>query len=68
VHAIARVDLAIHPGEVVGIVGESGCGKSTLGRILAGLVEPSEAPSSIAVATEPGSPAPSAGRRSSPCR
>ena len=29
-------------GEVVGLVGESGCGKSTLGRMVAGILEPSE--------------------------
>jgi peptide/nickel transport system ATP-binding protein len=28
----------IHPGEVVGLVGESGCGKSTLGRLAVGLL------------------------------
>jgi peptide/nickel transport system ATP-binding protein len=37
VHAVDGVDLAIHPGEVVGLVGESGCGKSTLGRVVAGI-------------------------------
>jgi len=40
VHALDRVSLAIHPGEVVGLVGESGCGKSTLGRIIAGILQP----------------------------
>jgi peptide/nickel transport system ATP-binding protein len=42
VHAVDNVDLAIHPGEVVGLVGESGCGKSTLGRLVAGIHPPSE--------------------------
>lgn len=42
VHAVDQVSLTIHRGEVVGLVGESGCGKSTLGRMLAGIVPPTE--------------------------
>ncbi|NBC96803.1 MAG: ATP-binding cassette domain-containing protein [Deinococcus-Thermus bacterium] len=42
VHAVDRVDLAVLPGEVVGLVGESGCGKSTLGRMVAGIHQPTE--------------------------
>ncbi|GAA2180325.1 ABC transporter ATP-binding protein [Brooklawnia cerclae] len=31
------IDLVVHTGETVGLVGESGCGKSTLARVIAGL-------------------------------
>lgn len=37
--ALDGVDLAIAPGETLGLVGESGSGKSTLGRTLLGLQE-----------------------------
>jgi oligopeptide/dipeptide ABC transporter ATP-binding protein len=42
VHAVDGVDLAVLPGEILGIVGESGCGKTTLGRALVGLVRPTK--------------------------
>jgi peptide/nickel transport system ATP-binding protein len=42
VHAVDCVDLTIRKGEVVGLVGESGCGKSTLGRMVAGILPPTE--------------------------
>ncbi len=40
--AVDGVSLAIRKGETFALVGESGCGKSTTGRLLLGLVEPSE--------------------------
>jgi peptide/nickel transport system ATP-binding protein len=42
VRAVDKVDLEVMPGEVMGLVGESGCGKSTLGRIVAGILPPSD--------------------------
>lgn len=35
-------NLAVHPGEIIGITGPSGCGKSTFGDILLGLLSPDE--------------------------
>ncbi|MFK4825968.1 ABC transporter ATP-binding protein [Paenochrobactrum sp. BZR 588] len=42
VRAINGVDIHVRKGEIFGIAGESGCGKSTLGRIMAGLIKPTE--------------------------
>ncbi len=42
VQAVSDFDLDVADGEVVGLVGESGCGKSTLGRIVAGILPPTE--------------------------
>src|SRR6266404_7128471 len=38
---LEKVDLTIHSGEIVGLLGRSGSGKSTLLRIIAGLIRPS---------------------------
>lgn len=40
--AVDRVDFAIEPGEVVGLVGANGAGKTTLIRMILGLLEPTE--------------------------
>jgi nitrate/nitrite transport system ATP-binding protein len=39
--ALKNIDLQIHKGEFVSLVGHSGCGKSTLLNIMAGLDQPS---------------------------
>lgn len=38
--AVQKIDLDIHPGEVVSIIGHSGCGKSTILSMMAGLDKP----------------------------
>ncbi len=38
VQAVGNVDIAIEPGETLGLVGESGCGKSMLGLSILGLL------------------------------
>jgi rhamnose transport system ATP-binding protein len=40
VAALRGVDLALYPGEVVGLLGENGAGKSTLVKILTGVIQP----------------------------
>lgn len=40
IQAIRGLDLGVHRGETVGLVGESGCGKTTLCRVAVGLTRP----------------------------
>ena len=48
VQALSGVDLQIHAGECLGLVGHNGAGKSTLMNILAGTLEASDGNLAIA--------------------
>lgn len=41
VHALKNINLTIHGGEIVGVIGLNGAGKTTLMKTLSGLIKPS---------------------------
>ncbi len=42
IDVLREINLEIEEGEIVAIVGESGCGKTTIGKIITGLLKPTQ--------------------------
>jgi oligopeptide transport system ATP-binding protein len=42
VKAVDGISFSVDRNEILGLVGESGCGKTTVGRLILGLIEPTE--------------------------
>ncbi len=42
IHVLKDIDLELYPGEILALVGESGCGKTTTGKVITGLLPPTE--------------------------
>jgi len=42
VGAVVDVNVTLNSGEIIALVGESGCGKTTMGKVVTGLLHPSE--------------------------
>jgi ABC-2 type transport system ATP-binding protein len=56
VHAVRGIDLAVHPGEILGFLGPNGAGKTTTLRMLTTLLKPTGGTATVAghdLATDP---------------
>ena len=65
VQAVEELDLAVHPGRVLALLGPNGCGKTTTLRLIAGFEQPDKGSISMAgrPVCEPGSSVPPEKRR-----